>query len=197
MDEWDEGAVGAGEAARIVQRCRHDALTRRGSALDAVRLATGCSRGHAGAVLHRALAEDPELARLAVTEQVLGGRKCLCMHLDDLHTLAGALLARRALLPPSVAERDGAVYAVSSPLLAAVKVGMWRGDARALRKRYATMYGNDLTLDIFEVDDCRRAEKEAHAHLAPHHLTNELFAPAALETFRAWCTARGYARRAE
>lgn len=194
MDGWDSDDD-ASEASRAVQRCRHDPLTKQGDVLDVVRLVTGCSRGHAGGVLQRVLADDTALAKLPVADKALGGRRrALCMHLDHLQLVAEALLVRRACLPPSVTERHGVVYAVTSPLLSAVKVGMWRGSQRALRKRYVTVYGDDLTLECFDVDDCRRAEKDAHEGLRAWHLTNELFAPPALEAFRAWCAERGYSR---
>jgi hypothetical protein len=71
---------------------------------------------------------------------------------------------------------EGYVYLVSSPLLNAVKIGMWRGTVDALRARYATCYGADLSLKLFYTRDARALEGTTHAHFDHIRLSNELFA---------------------
>jgi len=67
------------------------------------------------------------------------------------------------------------VYIISSPLVNACKIGMWRASLKSLRNRYITPYGNDLTIYTKQVKDARICEKKMHEYFSPCRITNELF----------------------
>lgn len=72
----------------------------------------------------------------------------------------------------SLVERSkkGSVYIVTSPLLDAVKIGMWTGTDKSLRGRYLTSYGPDLEITVFRSPDCRQLETAAHRALDEYRL---------------------------
>lgn len=176
------------DVAAILRRCRYDPLTKHGSVYDVIVLVTGCTQQHAKTVLQRMARDEPEIAGLpVVTSKLVGGRELLCMRQDHLAQFTEVMLQRQACLPPSASTKHGLVYAVTSPLLSAIKVGMWRGSWQGLRKRYVTVYGAQVTAACYETEDCRLTEKQAHRHLQAFHLTKELFAKEALPSFHAFC----------
>ena len=69
----------------------------------------------------------------------------------------------------------GVVYLVTSPCLNAVKLGFWRADLQSLRRRYATVYGPDLTIETKHVDNCRGIETFMHLRFRERRLGGELF----------------------
>jgi hypothetical protein len=78
-------------------------------------------------------------------------------------------------LPRTQKKRDGLVYVITSPVLDAVKIGMWKGSVKKLKERYSTYYGPRLTLKIIETDNCRRLETLAHSALREFKIESELF----------------------
>ena len=70
---------------------------------------------------------------------------------------------------------SGYVYAVTSTCLSAIKIGLWRKSLDALLARYATYYGDDLTLVYATSDDCAQQEETLHSCFKPFHLDRELF----------------------
>lgn len=74
------------------------------------------------------------------------------------------------------ADRTGFVYVITSPLLSAVKIGCTQ-DRDSLRRRYQTVYGDDLLLRCFAFRDCYATEAEVHRRLKEYRFgKTELFA---------------------
>lgn len=69
----------------------------------------------------------------------------------------------------------GYVYAVTSDVLNAVKIGMWTGSLQNLRNRYLTPYGPSLQIWCVIVDDCMAAEMQLHKQFESHNIGGELF----------------------
>lgn len=69
----------------------------------------------------------------------------------------------------------GYVYVCTSPLLAAVKIGSWRGSVSNLRKRYRTPYGPQTEVHVQAVSNCLTSEVELHEQFRKHCLGGELF----------------------
>jgi hypothetical protein len=70
---------------------------------------------------------------------------------------------------------DGYVYFVTSNLLNAVKIWMRRSNISSLYKRYITVYGNDIKIDYFYLDNPRKLERKIHTYFNSDRITNELF----------------------
>lgn len=69
------------------------------------------------------------------------------------------------------------LYLVTSPLVNAVKVGIWSNSVRALRGRYITYYGKNLDIYYFsDVQEARRHETKFKHKFAHHKIFSELFA---------------------
>ena len=79
----------------------------------------------------------------------------------------------------------GVVYLVTSPCLNAVKLGFWRADLASLRRRYATVYGPNLTMETKHVSDCRKIEAFVHLRFREQRLGGELFDKAFLHEYSA------------
>lgn len=77
----------------------------------------------------------------------------------------------------------GVVYLVTSPCLNAIKIGFWRSDLQSLRRRYATVYGPDLTIETKQVDNCRSIETFMHLRFREQTLGGELFDKAYLQEY--------------
>lgn len=74
------------------------------------------------------------------------------------------------------ADSEGQVYAVTSPLVNCVKIGMWHGSWKKLLGRYLTYYGEALELVYSPVSgDARIAEKKLHREFSHYHVQNELY----------------------
>jgi len=71
--------------------------------------------------------------------------------------------------------KNGYIYFVTSDLLNAVKIGMWRSNISSLYKRYITVYGNNVNIKYFYVDNVRKIEKNIHNYFNSKRITNELF----------------------
>ena len=69
----------------------------------------------------------------------------------------------------------GFVYIVSSNLLDAVKIGMWRSCINSLYSRYKTYYGNNTNIDHFLTNNARELENKIHKYFIKYKITNELF----------------------
>lgn len=72
-------------------------------------------------------------------------------------------------------QKEGYVYFVTSDLLNAIKIGMWRSNINSLYKRYKTVYGNDITIEYFYTENARKLEKIIHTKFDSNKITNELF----------------------
>jgi hypothetical protein len=72
-------------------------------------------------------------------------------------------------------NNTGYVYIVSSNLLNAVKIGMWRSNIESLYSRYITCYGNNIHIDYFLTNNVRELESKTHAYFKTYKITNELF----------------------
>jgi hypothetical protein len=83
-----------------------------------------------------------------------------------LNTQAMSLLSKK---------RDGFVYMATSPLLNAVKIGMWTGTYERLRGRYLIYYGQHLDLKAILTRDCRKLEILAHLKLKEFKISGELY----------------------
>ena len=70
---------------------------------------------------------------------------------------------------------SGYVYAVTSSVLNAVKIGMWRGSIDKLRARYLTPYGPTVQIATAVVDDCLAVEATLHRQFQQYSLGGELF----------------------
>ncbi|KAK9827067.1 hypothetical protein WJX74_005490 [Apatococcus lobatus] len=79
---------------------------------------------------------------------------------------------------------SGYVYAVTSDVLDAVKIGLWSGSLDNLRTRYLTPYGPTLTFETAFVDDCVRAEAALHKQFWQQNLGGELFHKASLQAYK-------------
>lgn len=78
---------------------------------------------------------------------------------------------------------SGYVYAVTSELLNAVKIGMWRGSIDGLKSRYRTPYGPGLEVYTVFVGDCAACEHKLHRQFDRHNLGGELFAKEHLDDY--------------
>lgn len=80
------------------------------------------------------------------------------------------------LCPPRPTQSAaGLVYAVTSNLVTAVKIGRWSGAPGPLISRYGTYYGKDLEMATVRVEDCKAAEKTVHDAMVDHCISGELF----------------------
>jgi hypothetical protein len=78
----------------------------------------------------------------------------------------------------------GYVYAITSPLVAVVKIGYWKGGLPELRSRYVTYYGPQLELYCKMFEDCAAAEKAMHAAFTGSAVTHELFDKAIIDKYK-------------
>ncbi len=76
---------------------------------------------------------------------------------------------------PMTMEVSGMLYVVTSPLLAAVKIGRWSGTLEALASRYRTTFGTQLELHTTPTSDCHAAEATLLEALSAHNISGELF----------------------
>jgi hypothetical protein len=74
-----------------------------------------------------------------------------------------------------ILNNTGYVYIVSSALLQAVKIGMWRSNIESLYSRYITYYGKDVHIDYFLTSNVRELENKIHTYFNDNRITNELF----------------------
>lgn len=78
---------------------------------------------------------------------------------------------------------SGYVYAATSNILDAVKIGMWRGSVDKLKSRYATPYGPELEVFAVFVKDCAASESSLHRRFDRYNLGGELFAKDHLDDY--------------
>lgn len=62
-------------------------------------------------------------------------------------------------------DADGYFHAATSPLVCAIKIGMWKDDVPALRSRYVGYYGQELELWVFAAEDYLGETKRLKASL--------------------------------
>ena len=74
-----------------------------------------------------------------------------------------------------IQNKIGYVYIVSSNLLDAVKIGMWRSSIETLYSRYITCYGKNIHIDYFLTSNARELEYKTHKYFKDYQITNELF----------------------
>ena len=79
------------------------------------------------------------------------------------------------------------VYAITSPLLSAFKLGAWSGQYKKLKVRYVTYYGNSCSIVVYECQSCRSTESHLKKVLAPFHIINELYRLEDLTEFHTFC----------
>jgi hypothetical protein len=77
----------------------------------------------------------------------------------------------------------GVIYLATAPSLPFVKIGYWKGELRALKSRYMTVYGAYTMIWAFKSNQCVRDEKECHRRLAQYRLYNELFKAEHIEEY--------------
>lgn len=87
-------------------------------------------------------------------------------------------------------DRSGHIYAVTSPLLNAVKLGRWGGSLQRLRYRYTGIYGDSIVLYTSQTSDSHAAEAQMHCRFARYRLSNELFSKDGLEGYVAYIHGR-------
>lgn len=62
-----------------------------------------------------------------------------------------------------------------------IKVGRWSGRLNKSRERYATVYGKNMGLMIFQcAEQASRTKQQVHTALRQCHITNEIFKYACL-----------------
>ena len=97
-------------------------------------------------------------------------------HLQEVMSSEAEALAvfesreRRRKLPKQKAHM---VYAVTSPLLRAVKIGRWTGSVDELVRRYKTYYGSELMLRKKYVVNSVEAERSLMLRFEDDRLTGE------------------------
>lgn len=68
------------------------------------------------------------------------------------------------------------IYLASAIGFDRVKIGFWRTDIAALKQRYVTFYGNDMSLYYFTtVVDCEYFETVMKLQFVSHNICNELY----------------------
>jgi hypothetical protein len=72
-------------------------------------------------------------------------------------------------------SKAGITYAVSSPLLGAIKLGYWTGSIPGFMKRYITPYGKDLQVFYVFSSDAKQLETKIFEKFADQWIINELF----------------------
>jgi hypothetical protein len=159
-------------------RTSHDGM---GSVLDVVRTVTGCVKP--SGVVRRLRDMYPQDVPRMQPRQMALGRPTPCLPPDELRQFAELLVRQRALGRKRLGAH-GVVYIVTSPLLAACKIGMWRGTETSLRERYRTVYGTEARIETYHVADCRAAERSVHEACRAHRVSNELYALQAIATAR-------------
>ena len=82
----------------------------------------------------------------------------------------------KVLLAAPSEAKQGFVYAATSPLLNAVKIGSWTGTIDRLYSRYQTYVGCDVEIVVAFCQDCRAAECKSIQKFASSSLGGELFA---------------------
>ena len=74
-----------------------------------------------------------------------------------------------------ILNKIGFIYIVSSNLLDAVKIGMWRSNIESLYSRYITYYGKNIHINYFLTNDVKELENKIHKFFIKYKITNELF----------------------
>lgn len=84
---------------------------------------------------------------------------------------------------PSKKIKAGHVYAVTSDIFNAIKVGMWSGTLKGLKSRYAGVYGPTTSILAFNATtDARSSELACMSMLQEWHISHELFLKSERET---------------
>lgn len=93
------------------------------------------------------------------------------------------------MLPRCAGPVRDCVYVATSPLLNAVKIGRWSGSPKALRSRYLTVLGDELTIQMYPcLQAGAGAEAEVHARLQPFRYgKRQLFSKDHLELYKRVC----------
>ena len=71
-------------------------------------------------------------------------------------------------------NNSGYIYFVTSDILNAVKIGMWRSNLSSLYNRYITVYGKNIKIEYFYSENIRLVEKHIHTNFKLYRITNEL-----------------------
>ena len=80
------------------------------------------------------------------------------------------------------------VYAVTSPILSAFKLGAWTGDYCKLKRRYNTYYGRDCEVVVYSCYKSRFQEAQLKVQLVQYHIVNELYQLDGLPLFHQCCS---------
>lgn len=115
----------------------------------------------------------------AIIQTVRGPRGSIWVHPDVLPDLQHWCSHRKRKQ-----TSRGYVYAVTSDVLDAVKIGMWSGSLDNLRARYLTPYGPSLSMETAFVEDCVWAEAALHNKFRQHSLGGELFQKTFLQAYK-------------
>ena len=145
-----------------------------GSVYDVLYFLTCQSRRHVSTTWSRMIARMPDWQHLP-KHRFNGKRPTPVAEISRLQELARSLYHKfqmRASRPRSALQH---VYAVTSPLFSAIKIGMWTGTVKALHSRYKGQYGHDLQLATFETTNARLAEDMSFCALEDLHITHELY----------------------
>lgn len=86
-------------------------------------------------------------------------------------------------------KRNDLVYIASSPLMYAVKIGIWSGTIRSLFSRYMTYYGPMVKLSVYfskakETKDT--IEKKFCQHFNENHIGGEIFDKSCLNLYKSY-----------
>lgn len=91
-------------------------------------------------------------------------------------------LSQRSLRPQRC---SGMVYLVHSALMSVFKIGIWTAEIKGLRKRYATYYGPECQLIVWQCEDYKGVEKKAIRQFEGAQRGSELFDISVLDACRA------------
>ncbi len=76
---------------------------------------------------------------------------------------------------PIKEDRKGVVYAVTSPLLNAIKIGHWNASTHSLDAQCRKFYGHDIQMITATTSTPKRLEEHLHRQVAEHHLSGSLY----------------------
>ena len=77
----------------------------------------------------------------------------------------------------------GVVYVITSPLLAAVKIGRWSGSLEALASRYKTTMGPEVEMHVCKASNCHKAEQLLLQQFADQNISGELFSKDSMQDY--------------
>ena len=72
-------------------------------------------------------------------------------------------------------DKKGVVYAVTSPLLNAIRIGHWNASPHSLDAQCRKFYGHDIQILTTTTSSPKAVEELLHRRFAEHHLSGSLY----------------------